>query len=251
MGTFEAGLRTIGDVKALPATIELSEGQLHIAAGDTEIGSWALSEIHLEEIPTGYRMAAEGEQILIELNDMESFTAELNSGNKRRLGFGRKRKRATQQDSEEPVREDPPTQVRVDPQPPSSPTKEPIQKSPSSRPKKRKQRPSGWTEKGLAFVDGTLGRANKRFGSFLPEWVFTRAMFLIAFVALILLVVFPGLVSTFLLVAGGLMILFGAVVYSDSLLASRWLPGRTTPQHVLLFGLAILMLGVLLGLVAR
>lgn len=242
MGTFEAGLRTIGDVKALPATIELSEGQLHIAAGSTEIGSWPLSEIHLEEIPTGYRMAAEGEQILIELKDVDSFAAALESRNKRLLGLGRKKKRNIQPDSEEPVRRDPPSQVRVDPQPaPDAPTPA----------KERSQKSSGWTRKGLALLDGTLGQANKRFGSFLPEWVFTRAMFLIAFVALILLLVFPGLVSTFLLIAGGLMILFGAVVYSDSLLASKWLPGRTTSQHVLLFGLAILMMGVLLGLVAR
>jgi hypothetical protein len=47
------------------------------------------------------------------------------------------------------------------------------------------------------------------------------------------------------------MVLFGAIVYSDPMLASRWLPGRTTAQHGLLFGVAILMMGVLLGVFAR
>jgi hypothetical protein len=81
--------------------------------------------------------------------------------------------------------------------------------------------------------------------------VFTRIMFGVAFVALILMIVFPTLVSSFMLIAGALIVVFGAVVYSDPMLASRWLPGRTTPPHVLMFGVAILMLGVLLGVVAN
>ena len=93
--------------------------------------------------------------------------------------------------------------------------------------------------------------ANKRFGPYLPEWMFTRAMFAIAFGALILLIVLPGLVSTFLLIAGALLIVFGAITYSDPMLASRWLPGRTTPTHALLFGVAVLMMGVLLGVLAK
>jgi hypothetical protein len=64
------------------------------------------------------------------------------------------------------------------------------------------------------------------------------------------MIIVPVLVSTFLLISGGLIIVFGAIVYSDPMLASRWLPGRTTPPHVLLFGVIILMLGVLLGVVA-
>jgi hypothetical protein len=81
--------------------------------------------------------------------------------------------------------------------------------------------------------------------------MFTRAMFAIAFGALILLIVLPGLVSTFLLIAGALLIVFGAITYSDPMLASRWLPGRTTPTHALLFGVAVLMMGVLLGVLAK
>jgi hypothetical protein len=76
-------------------------------------------------------------------------------------------------------------------------------------------------------------------------------MFGVAFIALILMIVLPGLVSAFMLIAGALIVVFGAVAYSDPMLASRWLPGRTTPPHVLLFGVVILMLGVLLGVIAR
>jgi hypothetical protein len=46
-------------------------------------------------------------------------------------------------------------------------------------------------------------------------------------------------------------VIVGAIVYTDSVLASKWLPGRMTPIHVLIFGVAILMFGVLLGVIAR
>lgn len=237
MGTFNASLRAIGDVKSLPATVELSDGWLSITAGETQIGSWSLDEVHLEEIPTGYRLAAEGEQILIELKDLSGFSAELASRRKRRGRVGRKK--ATEARSEECV---------------TASVSESAGRA-SAGASRAESRPAktnkGWTEKGLSFVDGTLEKANKRFGPYLPEWMFTRAMFAIAFGALILLIVLPGLVSTFLLIAGALLIVFGAITYSDPMLASRWLPGRTTPTHALLFGVAVLMMGVLLGVLAK
>jgi hypothetical protein len=237
MGTFNASLRAIGDVKSLPATVELSDGWLSITAGETQIGSWSLDEVHLEEIPTGYRLAAEGEQILIELKDLSGFSAELASRRKRRGRVGRKK--ATEARSEERV---------------TASVSESAGRA-SAGASRAESRPAktnkGWTEKGLSFVDGTLEKANKRFGPYLPEWMFTRAMFAIAFGALILLIVLPGLVSTFQLIAGALLIVFGAITYSDPMLASRWLPGRTTPTHALLFGVAVLMMGVLLGVLAK
>jgi hypothetical protein len=244
MGTFTASLRAIGDVKSLPAVVQLDEGRLIIASGDIEIGNWPLSEIDLEPIPTGYRIAAEGDQILIELTDLDSFNAALSELRKRKFRKANKGTLAAARSepvstephrapvATEPVAANP---ARTVPLPPR--TNQPVQ-------------PAGWTSRGLAFVDGTLAKASKRLGPYLPEWIFTRVMFAIAFVALILMIIVPVLVSTFLLISGGLIIVFGAIVYSDPMLASRWLPGRTTPPHVLLFGVIILMLGVLLGVVA-
>jgi hypothetical protein len=237
MGTFNVSLRAIGDVKALPAKVELEDGRISIAAGSTEIGSWPLGDVHFEPIPTGYRMAAEGEQILIELHDVDSFYSALQAGRKRRFRRTSKPKTEKRQVRVAEVRGDAPAPARTESMTIALPPRE--------------DQTSGWTEKGLAIVDGTLARANKRFGAYLPDWVFTRLMFGIAFGALVLAIVFPGLVSAFLLIAGALLVVFGAIVYSDQMLASRWLPGRTTPTHVLLFGVAILMFGVLLGVIAR
>jgi hypothetical protein len=235
MGTFDVSLRAIGDVKALAAKVVLEDGQISITAGRVDIGTWPLKEVHFEPIPTGYRMAAEGEQVLIELRDVDSFYAALQEGRRRR--FRRTAKPKVEKKAAATPAASVPTRTQTTT----------VALSPSEQPMK----PTGWTEKGIAFVDGTLARANRRFGPYLPDWVFTRVMFGVAFGALILAIIFPGLVSSFLLIAGAMLVVLGAIVYSDAMLASRWLPGRTTPTHVLLFGVAVLMLGVLLGVIAR
>jgi hypothetical protein len=244
MGTFTASLRATGDVKSLPATVELDDGRLSIMAGSAEIGSWLLTDVSLEEMPTGYRLAAEGEQILIELKDLDGFATELASQRKKRSPFTRRKADLPRRpEGSEPVAFTLPSAATDSTVSDIKITLPPLERTST--------RPSGWSEKGLSFVDGTLAKANKRLGPYLPDWMFTRAMFAIAFGAGVLMILLPGLVSTFLLIAGAVMVLFGAIVYSDPMLASRWLPGRTTAQHVLLFGVAILMMGVLLGVLAR
>jgi hypothetical protein len=242
MGTFTASLRAIGDVKSLPASVELNEGRLSIVAGSSEIGSWLLADVSLEEMPTGYRLAAEGEQILIELKDLDGFATELAGQHKKRSPF--RRRKADLPRPPEGTESVTLSRSSTDTEQRESGISLPPLETTSTR-------SSGWSDRGLSFVDGTLARANKKLGPYLPDWMFTRAMFAIAFGALVLMILLPGLVSTFLLIAGAVMVLFGAIVYSDTMLASRWLPGRTTAQHVLLFGVAILMMGVLLGVLAR
>ena len=196
MSSFSASLKTLGDRHGLPATIVLEENRLSIEAGEESIGDWSLDEIRLEPTPTGYRMAAEGEQLLIEMPNAEAFESELT-----------KKSRA----------------IKV-----TLPNKEAI----------------------LKPVDRGLEAAEERWGSLLPEWVFTRVMVGVVIGTLLVTIFLPGLVSTFLLIAGLLMVMFGAVVYTDSMLASKWLPGRMSPMHVLLFGVVILMLGVFVGVLA-
>ncbi|MFB3052205.1 MAG: hypothetical protein ACE1Z0_09495, partial [Acidimicrobiia bacterium] len=106
------------------------------------------------------------------------------------------------------------------------------------------------TGKLLSPVDKGIAFAERRWGGLLPEWAFTRVMFGVVIGALALTIIFPGLVSAFLLIAGLLMVMLGAVVFTDPMLASKWLPGAMAPVHVLIFGVAILILGVLLGVIA-
>jgi hypothetical protein len=228
MGTYNASLRAMGDTKPVPATLLLEDGQLAINSGDVEIGTWSLSDISLEPIPTGYRMAAEGEQIIIEIKELDAFRDALANGRFKRRS-ARLRGASERSKSGKAVETTATTTTTTE----------------------KPARTQGFTQKGLALIDGTLDKANKKWGSYLPDWMFTRAMFIIVFGALLIMLVFPGAVSLFLLLSGAVLIIFGAIAYSDTMLASRWLPGRTTPSHVLLFGVAILMMGVLLGVIAN
>jgi hypothetical protein len=249
MGSFNATLRAIGDVTSLKATVELADDRLSIVAGSTEIGTWGLDEIRLEEIPTGYRMAAEGEQILIELRDVESFAAELATRTKKKSKFA-KPTRSRSESSESKKRSKTaavatPTVARLE----KSTAEDTSTPTPAKAP--RDPRTSGAAGKGLGIVDGILAKAQKKFGPYLPNWMFSRAMSFIVIAGIVTMLLFPGPFSVLLLIAGALLVLFGAVVYSDTVLASKWLPGRATPQQALLLGLSVLLLGVLLGIVAK
>lgn len=253
MGSFTASLRAIGDVRALPATVELSDGRLSIVAGSTEIGTWSLDEIRLEEIPTGYRMAAEGEQIVIELRDAESFAAELATRSKKKRVFGKRK--STPSAARDVKRTDAapvviPNAVAREPEATPEAVLAPLPATPPSG-DQRTTGSSGTAHKGVGIFDRILAKAQKRFGPYLPDWMFSRAMFVLAFAGLVAMFLLPGLFSVLLLIAGALLVLFGAVVYSDTVLASKWLPGRATPIQGLLLGLCVLLLGVLLGMIAN
>lgn len=239
MGTFTASLRAIGDVRGLPATVELADGELRIAAGETEIGAWSLSEVNLEATPTGYRMAAEGDQILIELKDIEAFAAELERRQPKR-GRRRQKKDTTSARA-----------TRVGAEPKAAPTKVKREKKPPRQRTRSADKERKPKERSGGFADIVLDKARKRFGPYLPEWVFTPAVLVIAVVAVLMMAVFPALMSRLLLIAGALVVVAGAVVYTDPMLASRWLPGRTQPVHVLLLGVVVLLWGVLVGVLAR
>lgn len=242
MERFDASLRAIGDVKALPATVGLGDGQLSLAAGDTDLGTWAINEIEFEPIPTGYRMSVEGDQIIIELRDVDAFTEALDKGRKRRMR-GRKQKKSKQT---EPAA----VQAHTEPTPPTQARRSrEVALPPASEPTVSRKSPE--RTRLIDRIDRMLVKAQKRFGPYLPDWVFTRFMFGILISAIILMVVLPGFISVILLVGGLLLVLLGAVVYTDPMLASRLLPGRTAPQHALLFGVLTLMVGVLLGVIAR
>lgn len=251
METFSASLRTVGDVNSLATTIELSDGRLRIAAGDTEIGNWPLTEIHLEEIPTGYRMAVEGELLLLEFNDASLFSAELEKASKKKRRGISLKKETSQKTAETKDRPTAPSEDSVVVAPPATTVeKEPGQVAIEAQAPTKPAKP-GLGARILHAIDGLLLRAKKRFGPYLPDWVFSRGTSVIAVALVALLVVFPGVASIVVLVLGGLGILFGAVVYSDTVLASRWLPGRATPEQALLAGLTVFLVGILLGMIAR
>lgn len=96
-------------------------------------------------------------------------------------------------------------------------------------------------------LDEALNAAEERWGDRLPSWAFTRGALTSTLIVLLLAAVLPGLVSNILLICGMATVLYGAVVFTDPMLAARWLPSRIVPSHVLLTGAAVLVLGVILA----
>lgn len=239
MGTYSASLRAVGDTNSLPATVHLENGQLSIAAGSHEIGSWSLTDIELEPLANGYRMAAEGDQIIIELKELNEFREALANGRfKRRLKVRGKEKSDAPAKAGKAVEKKTPAAARTDT---ARPVADPERERASGKTKAPKSSNGGL----ITRLDRWISRAQRRFGPYLPDWVFSRAMAFILLAVLVAMIMFPAS----LLILGGLTIAFGAVAYSDPMIASRWLPGRTQPPQVLLAGVAILIFGVLVGIV--
>lgn len=241
MGKFNASLRTLGDSRGVPATVTVVEERISIEAGDQEIGSWNIDEVVLE--PTGesvYRLEVDGDRILIDFEDAGTFRDLLDSRSRMRSRIklrGNRPKKPT---------EPKPAKAKSGPGPKT--------KEPKTKPKRSvavTEAPAPVSSKKTAGrLDAVLTAAEERWGGLLPSWVFTRGTLTVLLILVAAAFVVPNIVSLVLLIAGLLTVMFGAVVYTDTMLATRWLPGRMTPMHVLLFGVLVVLLGVLLGVIA-
>lgn len=241
MGKFNASLRTLGDNRGVPATVTVVEERISIEAGDQEIGSWNIDEVVLE--PTGesvYRLEVDGDRILIDFEDAGTFRDLLDSRSRMRSRIklrGNRPKKPT---------EPKPAKAKSGP--------EPKTKEPKTKPKRSvavTEAPAPVSSKKTAGrLDAVLTAAEERWGGLLPSWVFTRGTLTVLLIMVAAAFFVPNIVSLVLLIAGLLTVMFGAVVYTDTMLATRWLPGRMTPMHVLLFGVLVVLLGVLLGVIA-
>ena len=241
MWTFDASLRTLGDRKGLAATLTIEDGRLAIDAGDQPIGEWSLSEIRLEPTPTGYRMAAEGEQILLDIENVDDFTLALNG----------KKVKGRKKDAPSPEAS---TKVKRD-RKAAEPEPAPARTERAEKPEKTKEskhaEERGFGEMVAAFLDTTLDQASEKWGHLFPAWVFTRGTVYTLAALFAVVIIFPTVFFWLLLVTGVLMVMFGAVVYTDSVAAARWLPGKFTPMHVLIYGVGLVVFAVFVGVASH
>ncbi|MDX1469420.1 MAG: hypothetical protein R3258_08755 [Acidimicrobiia bacterium] len=339
MGRYAGSLRTHEEDLALSASLELENGRVKINIGETPIGDWPVQEVEFEKTDSGYRIAAEGDQVLLDLEPKDAVAlgiqlSDLNSGKKSRRSKAKsspKPRRGTKSDEASspdekqsrsrfrrskspdnaapevpapveplPSRNEPlpapSQQVEAEPEPasnedeiarilarmaeaepePAAPTPapptspEPVaevdvepkkskRKERAKRPKrdKREKAPKTRTSLGTlvktktpAYLDRVLDAVEPKLKPYLPAWVFNRLTVLVVLFGLLLIPIFPGFMATVLLVLGGITVMFGAVVYTDSVLSSRFLYGRTTPNHVLVVGVSTVVVGIILTLIA-
>ena len=104
--------------------------------------------------------------------------------------------------------------------------------------------------RGESKLDVYLARAQERFGSKLPNWVFGRWGIVAAVALIALCVIFAELVSNLLLIAGVVGLLVGGVTMLDSVIARRLLQHKITPIQVVIGGGSIFVVGLLFGIAA-
>lgn len=221
MGQFQASLRLPGDSRPLPATVQLSDGRLQVASGDHVIGDWPVDAIDISHVPEGIRVKAEGEVLLLDISDRDAFAQAAASQTQKPKRVARVKTPAT-------------------PKPPKTP-KAPKVKTPKvESPKVR----------GESRLDVYLARAQERFGSKLPDWVFGRWGIAAAVALIAIFVVFAELVSNLLLIAGVIVLLVGGITMLDSVIAQRLLHHKVTPIQVVIGGGGIFVVGLVFGLAA-
>jgi len=211
-----------GDSRALPATVLLNGGRLQVASGEHVIGDWPIETIDISPVPEGIRVAAEGEVLLLDITDRAAFEREAASLNV-------KPKRFSRQKAAKPEKIESVKTVKTA-------TKTVAVKTPKP--------------KGDSKLDLYLLRAKERFGTKLPDWVFSRIGLAAAALLLILCVIFAELVSNLLLIAGVVFLLVGGVTMLDSVIARQLLHHKVTPIQVVIGGGSIFVAGLLVGIVA-
>jgi hypothetical protein len=210
-----------GDSRGLSAVVLLHEGRLQVASGEHIIGDWPLDSIEISQIPEGIRVAAEGEVLLLDISDRATFEQEAAAQSTkpgRRVKTTRVAKKRTVK-AENPLAA---TAVKV--------------KTPKTR-----------TESKL---DVYLGRAQQRFGSKMPAWVFSRIGIAAALGLFALTLIFAGFVSNLLLITGVVVLLIGGVTMLDGVIARSVLQHKVTPIQVVIGGGTVFVVGLLIGFAA-
>lgn len=257
MSDFTAALKVKGDTEPLQARLEVENGRLIISAANQSIGDWNLEDLDIGRTPEGFRFEVEGEELLLEVSDPLAFEEAIGTNDrkaaKNRTGRfkGKNRKSTKQTSTKDKTRPDGrstrQTSTPAKSRPDGQATKQTTTQTESTTDGRAKRASAAF----LTALDKGLDRAEKSWGSLLPEWVFTRGTAGFFAVGILVMLILPGIFSTVLLIGGFLLLVLGAVVYTDSTLAARILPGRATAAHVLIVGVGILVFGFVLALLAN
>jgi hypothetical protein len=232
MAKFKATLRMAGDNQALPATVHIEDGRLQVASGEHMIGDWDIKTLEISRIAEGFKVTAEGEVLLLDIEDralFEEAAASLNG----KPNSSTRPKRSSRQKASTGPRSKPPIASTLAAKTPR-PEKEGTPKV-----------------KGESNLDQFLARANQGFGSALPDWVWTKRGMVGVLGVIVVSVVFGELVSNLLLIAGVIGLLTGGVTMLDSVIARRVLRLKVTPIQVVIGSGTVFVTGLLVGVVAQ
>lgn len=78
MTAYEAKLRIEGESEPpMPVTLDLTDDRMTMSIGGEEVADWARSEMRISAMPDGFHIRAEGEAIILDVEDDAHFALEL------------------------------------------------------------------------------------------------------------------------------------------------------------------------------
>lgn len=61
----------------LEVVVNLADDRLHLSTGQTEVADWPISQIRVSALEDGFHIRAEGEDVVLEVEDDARFAVEL------------------------------------------------------------------------------------------------------------------------------------------------------------------------------
>jgi len=78
MAAYDAHLRILGDDSPpLSVIIDLDDDHFSMRAGDEQIADWTREEVRVSALPDGFHVRAEGEEIVLDVEDEAHFALDL------------------------------------------------------------------------------------------------------------------------------------------------------------------------------
>jgi hypothetical protein len=246
MDSYQAQLTVGADPTPIETTVMLDGAQLEMAASGETLGKWQIADLALERIFGGYRMQVEGESATLKFSEPERFTEALNLA----TGVVPKPEAKAQKVKKEKVKKEKATKTKGRHNPAAVEAKQtagvPAAVETTSAPEPAAERKSA-----VGWLDEKLESAQKKFGRYLPDWVFSRGGVVVAVGVLILILAKPGWFSVLFLVVAAIGLITSAIALLDQVIAVRIFRGGFTPVQGLIVSLSIGLVGMVLGALAR
>jgi hypothetical protein len=246
---FQASLIAAGDPEPLPTVVELVQGKLLIQSNGQTLGRWDVSDLEFVRIVGGFRVTLDGEVTVLKLTESDEFNAELRLVNEAAAEVKppkKEKKRHLRHQSDDSSDSGAVAVAKHSAAKVAAPAPE---RSAEAAPAPERSAEAA-DPVGQSFVhrlDARLEVAAKRWGQYVPEWVFTRGGVVVAFLFLAAVFVFPGVFSTIFLIVAAIGMIASATALMDQVIATRIFRGNFTPIHGLIGSLALILIGLVLA----
>jgi hypothetical protein len=242
---FQASLIAAGDPDPLPTVVELDQGKLVIQSNGQSLGRWNVSDLEFVRIVGGFRVTLDGEVTVLKLTQSDEFNAELRSLTEtvvEEKPHKKEKKRRVRNKPDESTKTAAVAVAERTPERAAAPASAPV-----PAPDRPAESPDVGDQSFVHRLDARLEVAAKRWGKYVPEWVFTRGGLVVAFLFLVAVLLFRPVFSTIFLIVAAIGMITSAIALMDQVIATRIFRGGITPIHGLLGSLALILIGLVLA----